>query len=400
LSDHGAGEYGYGGNAFTTGSRSSESLKAYSAVLAQRMRELCPGGQQSSCAATTASPAPYLAFSSSSGGGNGTAAAASVQMVDQQAAVGAAGDKALVIVEAGEPRRSLEDAAAAPAAASPWPAEQSQQQKWAAKQQQQQQQQQDAGGVVQRLAGAISTVSAEMHARRLAGFQSTSNSGRWQTATPPSISRKNSPGSGSGGGATAAGGETAAGAAAAKSSAAKQEMQQRVVRLSIDEDCAADQQQDQQQQGGQQQPQLGQQQPQMLGLAEITPAPAADQHNDDPQALAPAVAVTAAGVAPGGSPRSQGRVASSSLGVTPTQEMLQLQLHDVIGSGSFGVVYRATWRGVPAAVKVLQLPAAAGGSLGVGGSGEGKAAAGRREQMAVMETALGASIHHPNIVQV
>jgi hypothetical protein len=321
-------------------------------------------------------------------------------MVDQQAAVGAAGDKALVIVEAGEPRRSLEDAAAAPAAASPWPAEQSQQQKWAAKQQQQQQQQ-DAGGVVQRLAGAISTVSAEMHARRLAGFQSTSNSGRWQTATPQGMSRKNSPGSGSGGGGqTAAGGETAAGAAAAKSSAAKQEMQQRVVRLSIDEDRAADQQQDQQQQGQQQQGQQQGQQPQMLGLAEITPAPAADQHNDDPQALAPAVGVTAAGVAPGGSPRSQGRVASSSLGVTPTQEMLQLQLHDVIGSGSFGVVYRATWRGVPAAVKVLQLPAAAGGSLGVGGSGEGKAAAGRREQMAVMETALGASIHHPNIVQV
>ncbi|WIA33945.1 hypothetical protein OEZ86_007040 [Tetradesmus obliquus] len=83
-----------------------------------------------------------------------------------------------------------------------------------------------------------------------------------------------------------------------------------------------------------------------------------------------------------------------------SMEMQQLQLHDVIGSGSFGVVYRATWRGVPAAVKVLQLPAAAGGSLGVGvGSGEGRAA-GRREQMAVTETALGTSIHHPNIVQV
>jgi hypothetical protein len=143
-----------------------------------------------------------------------------------------------------------------------------------------------------------------------------------------------------------------------------------VARLSIDEDRAADQRQDQKQaQQGQQQQH---QQPQMLGLAEITPvSTAADQLDNDPQALAAAVAVTAAGVAPGGSPHSQGRVASSSLGVTPTQEMQQLQLHDVIGSGSFGVVYRATWRGVPAAVKVLQLPAAAGGSLGLAGPGGG-----------------------------
>jgi predicted Ser/Thr protein kinase len=43
------------------------------------------------------------------------------------------------------------------------------------------------------------------------------------------------------------------------------------------------------------------------------------------------------------------------------KQQQQLQLHGVIGAGSFGVVYRATWRGVPAAVKVLQLPAAAAG---------------------------------------
>jgi hypothetical protein len=62
---------------------------------------------------------------------------------------------------------------------------------------------------------------------------------------------------------------------------------------------------------------------------------------------------------------------------------------------------------VPAAVKVLQLPAAAAGvglAQGLGGAqgglGFGRAAADRREQMAVMETALGTSIRHPNLVQV
>jgi hypothetical protein len=385
-------DLGYMGGPATTGSCSSENLKAYSAVLAQRMRELCPGGADSSTAATAGSPLPL--FASSSNPALSLQMAANVQQQQQQQA---AGDRTVVVVEAGERRLSLEDAAAAPAAAAAWTAEQSQQQKWAAKQQQQ-----DAGGVVQRLAGAISTVSAEMHARRLSGFQATSGSGKWQSATPNSMSRKNSPSSGSGGGAA-----DAAATAAAKSGAAKQELQQRVRGLSIDEDHAADQQQYDQQEQQQQQQQQVQQQQQMLGLSEITPAAAAvaagdQQCREDPQALAPAAAVTAAGSAVGESPRSQtGRHAGSSLGVTPTQEMQQLHLHDVIGSGSFGVVYRATWRGVPAAVKVLQLPAAAGGSLGLG-SGEGKAAAaaGRREQMAVMETALGASIHHPNIVQV
>jgi hypothetical protein len=100
----------------------------------------------------------------------------------------------------------------------------------------------------------------------------------------------------------------------------------------------------------------------------------------------------------------------------------------VIGSGTFGVVYRATWRGIPAAVKVVQLPggltafdatgmqrtgspagpAAAAAAAGVrfeglGGARERLAAdrrSSRREQMAVMETALGSSLSHPNIVQV
>eukprot|EP00775_Hariotina_reticulata_P006912 gene6912-7128_t len=70
----------------------------------------------------------------------------------------------------------------------------------------------------------------------------------------------------------------------------------------------------------------------------------------------------------------------------------QLQLHETIGSGTFGVVYRATWRGIAAAVKVMTLPGLPEGRQGGRQS--------RREQMAVMEAALGSALSHPNIVQV
>jgi serine/threonine protein kinase len=82
----------------------------------------------------------------------------------------------------------------------------------------------------------------------------------------------------------------------------------------------------------------------------------------------------------------------------------QLQLHEPIGQGTFGVVFRATWRGIPSAVKLMQLPAAVGESLESAGLAAGAGAGGRgsssREQMAVMEAAVGASINHPNVVQV
>lgn len=103
--------------------------------------------------------------------------------------------------------------------------------------------------------------------------------------------------------------------------------------------------------------------------------------------------------------------ASSQLGSLPVSregsgsssgsqaQMQQLQLHEVIGSGTFGVVYHATWQGIPAAVKVMQLPVAI--AAGCDGASVGlEVVCSRREQMAVMETALGSSLSHPNIVQV
>jgi hypothetical protein len=50
---------------------------------------------------------------------------------------------------------------------------------------------------------------------------------------------------------------------------------------------------------------------------------------------------------------------SSTVPPRSTQQQQQqqyLQLHEVIGSGTFGVVYHATWRGIPAAGKVVRLP--------------------------------------------
>lgn len=88
---------------------------------------------------------------------------------------------------------------------------------------------------------------------------------------------------------------------------------------------------------------------------------------------------------------SSAAAATGGFGHASAAAALQLQLHEVIGQGTFGVVYRATWRGIPAAVKVVQLPGVS--------SMEGSRKGSRQEQMAIMETALGSSISHPNIVQ-
>jgi len=60
-------------------------------------------------------------------------------------------------------------------------------------------------------------------------------------------------------------------------------------------------------------------------------------------------------------------------------------LLSVLGEGTFGRVYKANWKGIIVAVKVIVLPSLSGQE--------------KREKMAVMETAISSSLSHPNIVQ-
>ncbi|KAI8468020.1 MAG: kinase-like domain-containing protein [Monoraphidium minutum] len=61
-------------------------------------------------------------------------------------------------------------------------------------------------------------------------------------------------------------------------------------------------------------------------------------------------------------------------------------MESVLGEGSFGMVYRAWWKGTLTAVKRMVFPA-------------GMSGAAKREKMAIMETAISARLRHPNIVQ-
>ncbi|KAF8060547.1 D-xylose 1-dehydrogenase NADP(+) 2 [Scenedesmus sp. PABB004] len=100
----------------------------------------------------------------------------------------------------------------------------------------------------------------------------------------------------------------------------------------------------------------------------------------------------------------------------------QLQLQELLGQGSCGCVYLATWRGKRVAVKVMQLPANAllgpqsGGlceaeAASSSGGGDGGADALQRRRrarqlrcspphMAIMEAVLSSTMSHPNVVQV
>ncbi|PNH08390.1 putative sodium-coupled neutral amino acid transporter 7 [Tetrabaena socialis] len=72
-----------------------------------------------------------------------------------------------------------------------------------------------------------------------------------------------------------------------------------------------------------------------------------------------------------------------------------LDVHTVIGCGSYGVVYSGVWRGLHVAVKTLVVPAAAAGMEGVLGLAGRDAHA---RQRAVLEAAISLSMSHPNVV--
>jgi hypothetical protein len=165
-------------------------------------------------------------------------------------------------------------------------------------------------------------------------------------------------------------------------------MQQRFVTISIDEDSApADHQQ------------------QQWGRGEAAEAPysSSSAGNQQPQLTPTAAAKAPATARDTTKPPTAAAAAAAAAARVSQAAAQQLQLHEPIGQGTFGVVFRATWRGIPSAVKLMQLPAAVGESLesaGLAGAGAGGRGSSSREQMAVMEAAVGASINHPNVVQV
>ncbi|KAF8060546.1 RPL6 [Scenedesmus sp. PABB004] len=133
-----------------------------------------------------------------------------------------------------------------------------------------------------------------------------------------------------------------------------------------------------------------------------------------PQAAALAAA---AGGAAAREPSGGGRGGPPAAGGAPANS---LQLQGLLGQGSFGAVYLATWHGKRVAVKVMQLPAtallvpAAAADDGADAPDDGlgaEAAATRRRRarqleqnspphMAIMETVVSSTMSHPNVVQV
>ncbi|KAG1662464.1 hypothetical protein FOA52_009672 [Chlamydomonas sp. UWO 241] len=76
----------------------------------------------------------------------------------------------------------------------------------------------------------------------------------------------------------------------------------------------------------------------------------------------------------------------SASGADPDNAGGGLTLQEMLGEGSFGRVYRGTWRGVEVAVKMMLFPLSMGGAE-------------KREKMLIMETAISSALAHPNIVQ-
>jgi hypothetical protein len=114
-----------------------------------------------------------------------------------------------------------------------------------------------------------------------------------------------------------------------------------------------------------------------------------------------------AGGGGGGRRSSRGSRASTSASPAAAPPPLALQLHEVIGRGAFGHVWRATWKGSVVAVKAISLPSGhcngGGGAGGGGGSSSAGGAGGgalSTQCMAVREAAISTSVSHPNVIQV
>jgi serine/threonine protein kinase len=76
------------------------------------------------------------------------------------------------------------------------------------------------------------------------------------------------------------------------------------------------------------------------------------------------------------------------------REEEDLELREVLGTGSFGTVYLAKWKGREVAVKTLQLPASASATASALSN------TCTRERMAVQEAAVSTTMVHSNIVAV
>ncbi|GAX84475.1 hypothetical protein CEUSTIGMA_g11895.t1 [Chlamydomonas eustigma] len=77
------------------------------------------------------------------------------------------------------------------------------------------------------------------------------------------------------------------------------------------------------------------------------------------------------------------QITNTTMEERPSRKIEQL---DMIGSGSYGNVFRGTWRGQEVAIKNMVLPSNMSGAE-------------RSQRMAIMEAAISNSLSHPNIVK-